>query len=597
MLGAAQADALGAEAARGLGVQRGLGVGADLQAAHLVGPAHQGLEVAGQFGLDHRHGAVQHLALGAVNGDDLAGLEGAAARGEDALGLVDVDLAGAGDAGPAHAARHDGGVAGHAAAGGDDAARRMHAVNIFGAGFLAHQDDRFAQTRHALGLVGVEDDLAGRGAGRGRQAGGDHGARRIGVQRRVQQLVQRRRLDPADGLFLRDHAFGGEVHGDLQRRLGGALAVAGLQHPQTALFDRELDVLHVAVVAFQLADDVDELGEHLGHGLFHRGGGLAHLLAADLGQGLRGADAGDHVFALGVDQELAVQARLAGRGVAGEGHAGRRRLAHIAEHHRLDVDGRAPAFGNVVHTAIEFRPVVHPAFEHGAHGAPQLVLGILREGMTQFALDHGLVVGDHLLPVGGGQVGVDGDAQAILVLVQHLFEVVVAEAQHDVGIHGDEAAIAVEGEATVARQPGQALDRLVVQAQVQHRVHHARHRRARAGPHRHQQRVFDIAEGLADHALDLGQGGLDLGVQIGRIGLVVGVIVGANLGGDGEARGNRQTQRRHFRQIGALAAEKVLHRRVAVGGASAEAVHPLSHHAVPELFGSSGGLAPLAHAA
>jgi hypothetical protein len=37
---------------------------------------------------------------------------------------------------------------------------------------------------------------------------------------------------------------------------------------------------------------------------------------------LRGADAGDHVFALGVDQELAVELVLAGGRVAGEGDAG-----------------------------------------------------------------------------------------------------------------------------------------------------------------------------------------------------------------------------------------------------------------------------------
>ena len=482
-----------------------------------------------------------------------------------------------------HAARHDRRVAGHAAARRDDAARRVHAVDVFRAGLLAHQDHRLAETRHPFGLVGVEDDLAGRRAGRGRQARSDHGAGGIRVQRRVQQLVQGRRLDPADGLFLRDHALGGQIDRHLQGRLGRALAVAGLQHPQTALFDREFDVLHVAVVAFQRVHHLDELAEHFRHGLFHRGSGFAHLLAADFGQGLGRADARDHVFPLRVDQELAVQARLAGRGIAGEGHAGRRRLAHVSEHHRLDADGRAPAFGDVVHAAIEFGPVVHPAGEDGADGAPQLVLGVLREGVAQFALDHGLVVHDHLLPVLGGQVGVDGDAQTIFVLIQHLFEIVMAEAQHDVRIHGDEAAIAVEGETAVARQLGQALDRLVVQTQVQHRIHHARHRRPRTRTDRDQQRILDIAERLADDPFHLLQRRLNLRLQIGRVGFAIGVIVGADLGGDGEARRHRQAQRRHLRQIGALAAQKVLHRRIAVGGASAEAVHPLGHLVVPEL--------------
>ena len=72
VLGAAQADAFGAEVARGARVERRLGVGAHLQAAHLVGPVHQRREVAGQLGLDHRHRADEHLAGGAVDGDDVA---------------------------------------------------------------------------------------------------------------------------------------------------------------------------------------------------------------------------------------------------------------------------------------------------------------------------------------------------------------------------------------------------------------------------------------------------------------------------------------------------------------------------------------------
>ncbi len=39
VLGAAEADALGAEIARGAGIERGLGIGAHLHAAELVGPA------------------------------------------------------------------------------------------------------------------------------------------------------------------------------------------------------------------------------------------------------------------------------------------------------------------------------------------------------------------------------------------------------------------------------------------------------------------------------------------------------------------------------------------------------------------------------
>ena len=47
----------------------------------------------------------------------------------------------------------------------------------------------------------------------------------------------------------------------LQCRLGGALSGAGLQHPELAVLDGELHVLHVAVVALQQVEIVLKLGE------------------------------------------------------------------------------------------------------------------------------------------------------------------------------------------------------------------------------------------------------------------------------------------------------------------------------------------------
>src|SRR3546814_10330521 len=74
-----------------------------------------------------------------------------------------------------------------------------------------------------------------------------------------------------------------------------------------------------------------------------------------------------------------------------------------------------------------------------------------------------------------------------------------------VRIHLDEAAVAVPREPRVARDGGKAFDGLVVEAKVQHRVHHARHRHARPRAHRHQQRIAGIAECLARHRLDMGK--------------------------------------------------------------------------------------------
>ena len=57
--------------------------------------------------------------------------------------------------------------------------------------------------------------------------------------------------DPGHGLLLGDQALFHHVHGDANGGLGRAFAVAGLQHPEFALLDGKLHVLHVAVVLFQ----------------------------------------------------------------------------------------------------------------------------------------------------------------------------------------------------------------------------------------------------------------------------------------------------------------------------------------------------------
>ena len=117
------------------------------------------------------------------------------------LGVGDDHLAGAADAGLAHAARDHGGVAGHAAARGQDALGGVHAVDVLGRGLDPHQDHGLAGGRHLLGMVGAEHDLAGRRARRGRQALGDDLALGLGVERRVQQLVERGGIDAQDRLL------------------------------------------------------------------------------------------------------------------------------------------------------------------------------------------------------------------------------------------------------------------------------------------------------------------------------------------------------------------------------------------------------------
>ena len=154
-------------------------------------------------------------------------------------------------------------------------------------------------------------------------------------------------------------------------------------------------------------------------------------------------------------------------------------------------------------------------------------------------------------------------------------------AEHDIGVHLDEAAIGVISEARIARELRQRFDRHRVQAQIEDRVHHAGHGDARARAHGDEQRRVAIAQLAVGQFAHTGKCCFDGRLQIGGIGLVVGIILGAKLGCDREARWHRQAQIAHLRQIRALAAQQVLHVRAAFRGAVAEGVDPLCHQNFP----------------
>ena len=248
---------------------------------------------------------------------------------------------------------------GDPAAGGEDAFGGDHAAEVFRGGLDADEEDLLALLGGHDGALGVEVDLAGGGAGAGGETGGDGlGLLDLGeVEDRGEELLELVGRVAQDGGLPVDELLLHHVGGELERGGGGALAVAGLEHEQLAFLDGELDVLHVLEVLLEDLADLEELVVALRH----------HVL--QLEHGLRGADAGDDVLALGVDEELAVELIHAVGGIAGEGDAGAGALAGVAEHHGLDVDGGAPFGGDVVLAAVDDRAVVHPGGEDGAGGA------------------------------------------------------------------------------------------------------------------------------------------------------------------------------------------------------------------------------------
>ena len=267
------------------------------------------------------------------------------------------------------------------------------------------------------------------------------------------------------------------VDRDLHRGRGGPLGRAGLEHVELAALDRELEVLDVAVVLLELLADPLELGVDRRHVGLH---------LADLG---RRPDAGHDVLALGVGQVLAEEDLLAGVRVAGERDAGARVVAHVAEDHGHDVDRGAQVVGDLLVVAVVDRALAEPAGEDGLDRQVELLVRVAREVAPGVLADDPLGLLDDLAQGGGVEVGVLLGAVALLGGVEGVVEALALHVHDDPAEHLDEPAVGVPAEALVAGQRDQALERLLVEPEVEDRVHHPGHGELGARADRDEERV------------------------------------------------------------------------------------------------------------
>ena len=138
-----------------------------------------------------------------------------------------------------------------------------------------------------------------------------------------------------------------------------------------------------------------QLRECLRQQPLQRGRRCAGRQARLLGYAEGSADTGDHILALGVDQELTVKLLSSGRRIAGEGYAGRRGVAAVSKHHGLDIDRRSPIFGYAVQTPVGSRAGRLPGLEHRSYGPPQLLVHVLGKRPRGVLGDDRLVAVDH----------------------------------------------------------------------------------------------------------------------------------------------------------------------------------------------------------
>lgn len=75
---------------------------------------------------------------------------------------------------------------------------------------------------------------------------------------------------------------------------------------------------------------------------------------------------------------------LSPAGVAREGHAAARVLTHVAEDHRLDIDGGPQIVVDLVQIAVDDGPVVVPRAKHRLNGQKKLPRHVFRKIFFDF---------------------------------------------------------------------------------------------------------------------------------------------------------------------------------------------------------------------
>ena len=262
MLCAAKPDTFGSESECLCGILRRVGVGADFQHGVFACQVHQLTEVAAQVGGHRGYLSQVNFARRTVERNPVTLFDGESVDLDRAGFIVDFQLPGTRYAALAHTAGNDGRMRGHTAAGGEDAGGVEHALEVFGRGFDAHEDCLLAGLGQGfLGIFGEEYHGACCGARRCGKALGDDLCIGNGflVEYGVEQLVELGGLAAQYGRTFVDQSLAEHVHRDLDHGGAGTFAVAALEHPELAVLDRELDVLHVLEILLQVVLDLVEL--------------------------------------------------------------------------------------------------------------------------------------------------------------------------------------------------------------------------------------------------------------------------------------------------------------------------------------------------
>ena len=189
---------------------------------------------------------------------------------------------------------------------------------------------------------------------------------------------------------------------------------------------------------------------------------------------------------MGIDKIFPVEKFFAGARVSRKGHASPAVFAHVPKNHALHIDSGAPIIREAVQLSIGHSSGRIPAFEYCGNGSPELFHGVLGERLSRL-IPHDLLVGGYeSSPFLSGHIGIQLFPCSMLELFQFGFKKAGVDIQHNVAVHGDEPPITVPGEPRIPAGFLKPHYRLIVQSEIQYRVHHAWHGNTGTAPHGYQ---------------------------------------------------------------------------------------------------------------
>ena len=549
MLCSAQTDTFCTEFQSLLRISRIIRIGSYLQFTDFVSPCHDGAEISGKFRNNRLDLTFINLTVAAVDGDEVSFGIYLSAYGHGLGSFIYQNGGAACHTALAHTSGNNSRMGSHAAACSQNTVSSNHTCQILRRGFFTNQQCLYAGGCCSHCFFCGKIDLSAGSTRRSRKPLGDGFCilQFFCIKHRVEQLVNLCRFQSGYGSLFINQALAYHVNGDLYSCLCGTLAASGLQHVELASFHGKLHVLYIFIVFFKKICDLGEICIRFRER-------ICHLLDVH-----RCSHTGNHVFALGVYQELSENLVGSVRRASGECNTGSGGISHVSEYHGLYVYSSTQIMCDTVQVAVKDGTVVIPGTEYSLHCFDELFLRILREVLTGFFLHDLLVACDDFFQIFSSQIHIELGTLGSFLSIKYLIKFCLWNFLYNITEHLDETAVAVHGKSSVLCQSSQTLHTVVVQTQIQNGVHHARHGNHSTGTYGYQQRVFRASEGLAGYFLQLSNLFINGINQVLCNGLSFFVVPVARFGGDGKAERYRQTDSGHFRQVCTLSAEKTSH--------------------------------------